>query len=113
VSATANATKSATITPITKGDQNPDEEVEVGGKVGTVLLLPFPLLLLFPLPLLFPFPLLLPFPLLFPVDPEFGVGEDETPPITVKVVAALLPLPSVADTVDIPEGHWLFTVTVI
>jgi hypothetical protein len=96
---------------MTNGDQNPDEEVEVGGKVGTVLLLPFPLL--FPLPLLFPFPLLLPFPLLFPVDPEFGVGEVETPPITVKVVSALRPMPSVADTWDSPEGHWLLTVTVI
>jgi hypothetical protein len=92
----ANAINTATITPITVGDQNPPDEVVVGGKVTN----PFPE----------------PEPPEPPDDeppeeeppedeePEFGVGEadDVLPPITVNDAPAWLPRPSVAVTVESP-----------
>lgn len=86
--------------PITVGDQNPLGEVVVGANVGNPFPLPFP----------FEPPLLLEPPLF--EEPE-GVGDDDAavPPITVKVVAAVLPAPSVAETGDSPEGQSLLTLT--
>ena len=97
----ANAINTAAIMPITVGDQNPPEdEVVIGGKVTN----PFPE----------------PDPPEPPddeppedEDPVFGVGDadDARPPITVKVVPAFLPEPSVAETGEAPEGQSLLTVT--
>jgi hypothetical protein len=77
---TANATNTATIIPITIGEKNPDEEVEVGEKVGKTLLLPLPL----PLLLLFPFPLLLPDVEVLEDDVAVGAAVAVPPPVTTK-----------------------------